>query len=27
LSESRPELHARLEHTRHETSAQDLAKH
>jgi hypothetical protein len=27
LSESRPELHARLERARHEMSAQDLAKH
>ena len=27
LSESRPELHARLERARRETSTQDLAKH
>ena len=27
LSESRPELYARLERARHEISAQDLAKH
>ena len=27
LSESRPELHARLERARHEMSTQDLAKH
>jgi uncharacterized protein (DUF433 family) len=27
LSESRPELHARLERARHESRAQDLAKH
>jgi uncharacterized protein (DUF433 family) len=27
LSESRPELYARLERTRHEIGAQDLAKH
>jgi uncharacterized protein (DUF433 family) len=27
LSESRPEMYARLEHARHETDAQDLAKH
>jgi uncharacterized protein (DUF433 family) len=27
LSESRPELYARLDRARHETSTQDLAKH
>lgn len=27
LSESQPELYARLEHARHEMSTQDLAKH
>jgi uncharacterized protein (DUF433 family) len=27
LSESRPELYARLEHARHEMSTHDLAKH
>ncbi len=27
LSETRPELHARLERARHEISTQDLAKH
>jgi hypothetical protein len=27
LSETRPELHARLERARHETPSQDLAKH
>ena len=27
LSESRPELHARLERARHEMATQDLAKH
>ena len=27
LSQSRPELYARLEHSRHEIASQDLAKH